>query len=270
MTCMASRDEGGIDQNRRDLNRMKRLKNDFNEKFKFDMEFSSEEARYISQPSETLRRNIELFQLFNRRIDITIIDAFACVGGDSVSLMKTFPSCHLHSVQRGETAEEKQRFERLCLNIGKAQKTFAPEADFHPYMLPISIAFSGISQFVREVDLLYLDPPWYDENGQLSLNSMCTLLRDNVFDPMFSTGIIPKFICLKLDFRPTDLQGSASFNQLVTGYNCLKSVGVFRNGRPVYFFHIYWTGHQNLRANLSTVDARLDSILLSLSNHSNY
>jgi len=259
-----------VSRDQRDLNRMKRLKIDFNKTFEFDMEFSSEEAKYITQPSETLRRNTELVRLFNRRIDITIIDAFACVGGDSVSLMKTFPSCHLHVVQRGETADEKQRFERLCLNIGRAQMTFAPKADFHPYMLPISNAFSEISRSVREVDLLYLDPPWYDEHGQLSLDRMCTLLKDNVFDPMYYTGIIPKFICLKLDFKPTDLLGSASFNQLVTGYNYLKSVGVFRYSRPVYFFHIYWIGQQSLRANLSTVDAKLDSILIRLSNHSNY
>ncbi len=260
-----------IDLLRKDVQRNLRLKTDFRKTFGLNMEFSTEEAKYISQPKETLERNVILRHIFGDKKDITIIDAFACVGGDSVSLMYEFYLCHLHSVQRGETADEIQRFDRLCRNVTMAKKTFASNSRVHTHKLPISDAFAEIKKSVTTVELLFLDPPWYDVDGRLNLESMCVLLSKNIFDPMLSCGIEPEFICLKLDFTPTDLQTSGSFKELIRGYKFEHNVGVKRKMRapPVYYFHIF-RKVTPLRANLSTVDAKLDSILLRLSNHSNY
>jgi hypothetical protein len=255
----------------KNVQRNLRLKTDFRKTFGLNMEFSTEEAKYISQPKETLERNAILKRIFGDRGDITVIDAFACVGGDSVSLMYEFRLCHLHSVQRGETADEKQRFDRLCRNVTMAKNKFAPGSSVHIHKLPISDAFSEIKKSVTKVELLYLDPPWYDVDGRLNLESMCVLISENIFDPMHSCGIEPEFICLKLDFKPIDLQTSDSFKALIKRYKFVSNVGVKRKtgAPPVYYFHILGKV-TSLGANLSTVDARLDSILLSLSNHSNY
>ena len=107
---------------RKAIDRRSRLIDDFDKTFKVQMQFTDEEATYISQPTETLARNEVLRKIFNRRDDISIIDAFACVGGDSISFMSAFPLCELHSVQQVTTAEETERYRRLCDNVANAQK----------------------------------------------------------------------------------------------------------------------------------------------------
>ncbi len=272
MICDMALHEDGSIQTVQDIGREERLRTDFENLFHIRMEFSPEEARYISQPSETMWRNRMLSRYFRGRADITIIDAFACVGGDSVSLMHTFPACHLHSVQLGEKDDERQRYNRLYNNLSSAKHVFAKEADVHPYMLSISDAFDQIKRSASKIDLLYLDPPWFDGKTKLNIDGICSFLKENVFDPMQTAKITPLCICLKLDIKSTGLRNSENFQALIKNYRHVNEIGVFRSKRktPVYFFHIFWARHQNLRANLSTVDARLDSILLRLSDHSNY
>ena len=220
--------------------RRNRLLNDFNKTFSVGMEFTDTEAAYISQPTETLERNNVLCKIFGYRQSIVIIDAFACVGGDSISLMHAFPSCIIHSVQRSETDEEQGRCARLCRNAAEACKT-NPEVTFHSYNCPISTTFSRMP--VTAIDLLFLDPPWYLGDTELNLGSMVELLRTDVFVPMTHASLLPEIICMKLCFTASELADSTDFMQMIAGYILLLTVPVTRKIKsqetPVYFFHIY-------------------------------
>ena len=222
--------------------RRRRLVEDFGKTFKVVMQFTDEEATYISQPTETLARNEVLRKIFNRRDDISIIDAFACVGGDSISFMHAFSKCKLHSVQRTETADERNRYDRMCDNVGNAQKQVMYQGViFHHYDCPIDVAFSRIKEnVVGKVDLLFLDPPWYQGERVLDATSMTWFLRKNVFQPIIEADLMPEIICMKLSFSAVELRNSRHFMQLIDGYILHKSVPVYRGTKRIaYFFHIF-------------------------------
>jgi hypothetical protein len=222
------------------IDRRRRLTDDFKSTFRVIMKFTDEEATYMSQPAETLGRN-ELLRAQFQKDDITIIDAFACVGGDSISFMHAFPRCKLHSVQRVATAEETLRYNRLCENVRNAQKQLMYQGvQFHPYGCPIQGAFSQIREVVFEkIDLLFLDPPWYDGNTELKLPMMTEFLGNYVFGPMSMAGLMPEIICMKLVFSAVALRNNRDFVGLMRVYQLHETVPVLRGGKAIYFFHIF-------------------------------
>jgi hypothetical protein len=226
-----------------DTMRKQRLLYDFRERFGIRMKCTEEEAKYISQPSETLERNMVLKNLFRARENIVIIDAFACVGGDSVSLMNAFKLCTIHSVQRTETHEEKNRYDRLVTNMENARIIFAPCSAVTTYNNQISSAITQIKTNTAgdNVDLLFLDPPWFDRGEKLDLTTMLFFLDSNIFTPMKSVDLKPEVICMKLDFPLDVLNKCEPFLNLLFTYNNVFTVPVVRNPRrpPVYYFHIW-------------------------------
>jgi hypothetical protein len=249
------------------------------------LECTEEEAKYISQPSETLERNRALKCYFEGRENIVIIDAFACVGGDSISLMSAFKSCKLHSVQRTETAEERGRFTRLVANTGNAIKHVASSSTCTPYANQISSAIKQIETNTRDsgVDLLFLDPPWFDRGEKLDLDDMVYLLQKNVFDPMKAANLKPNVICMKVDFTIDALRACQRFKNVFSEYGSDNTVNVMRNPEkpPVYYFHIFQIAAATPLAgdvnpvisrflnNLTTTNSKLDSVITQLMHNSN-
>ena len=228
----------------RDISRKRRLLFDFKETFGIRMQCTEEEAKYISQPSEILERNKVLKNLFRARENIIIIDAFACVGGDSISLMNALRLCHIHSVQRTESFEERKRYDRLVTNMNNARIIFAPCSAITTYNNQISSVITTIKANTagNDVDLLFLDPPWFDRGEKLDLTTMRFLLDRNVFAPMKSVDLKPDVICMKLDFSLEVLSSCEPFMNLLLGYQNISTVPVVRNPRrpPIYYFHIWY------------------------------
>jgi hypothetical protein len=225
--------------------RRARLNRDFQSTLGTEMEFTDEEAKYMSQPGETLQRNIELQRLFNQRKDITIIDAFACVGGDSVSFMHAFDKCRLYAVQQTLSDEESKRFLRLTHNVTKYNGSPAKASEVNFYPTPIQTALPAIAAATSNcVDLLYLDPPWFDGAEKIGLEGMVTFLQSNVFCQLGSTGLRPSVICMKVDFPASDIQASQTFQTMLHGYAPGPAVDVirFKSRPPAYSYYIF---HKN-------------------------
>ena len=225
-------------------NRRRRLEQDFKTKFMVKMQFTDIEATYITQPTETLGRNNALHKIFMRRNDISIIDAFACVGGDSVSFMSAFPLCELHSVQQVTTAEETGRYRRLCDNVANAQRQERYRGvRFHPYDCSTMTFFSMAENVGKKIDLLFLDPPWKIGETVMDLTSMTEFLKINVFQPMILSNLMPEIICMKLSFSVRDLRSCQDFMQLIGVYLPIKSVPVLRmirgTEKTICTFHIF-------------------------------
>ena len=252
---------------RMDRRRNERLRADFRKSFQIGLEFTSEEARYITQPSETVDRNRELKTMFNDQHHITIIDAFACVGGDSVSFIHAFEDgCSLHAVQRAENEEEMGRCDRLRRNLFNATQGRGM-VRHHVYNHPISETLPEIKRKTEgKIDLLFLDPPWFDRGEKLNMDNICILLESNVFEPMKQCTLAPTVICIKLDFSADDLSSCETFTRMTEGYTTAKTIHVVRNHRPVYHFHILKRNEPLpvLESLLSVADSKLNSILLDL------
>jgi len=257
---------------RKDHERRSRLDRDFWRVFNLTMEYTDEEAKYMSQPSETTERNEALKTLLGDD-KVTIIDAFACVGGDSVSFLKSFRKCSLHAVQRATTEEEIQRCDRLRNNIVAASEPLEASGaeGNHQYVYPRSISEAlkdiQVNAHGDPISLLYLDPPWFERGQKLDMESISILLNANVFIPIESTNLQPRHICMKLDFSADDLKTCTVFTGMMSKYELTKTINVMRHGQPVYFFHIYSVRDMpELSSLFKLADSKLNSILLQI-NH---
>ena len=90
------------------------------------------------------------------------------------------------------------------------------------------------------VDLLYLDPPWYtDSNEKISLEDMITFIQTNVLQPLKEKKFQPRVICFKLDFPKEDIRRSAPFQGLLDGFQIGPTVDVVRGSRTAYSFYTF-------------------------------
>jgi hypothetical protein len=252
---------------RAERRRNERLRTDFRNSYQITLEFTSEEARYITQPSETVTRNQALKAMFNKK-HITIIDAFACVGGDSISFIHTFTEgCKLHAVQRAENEEEVRRCARLRNNLYNATQG-RRTIEHHVYNHPIAEILPEIKRKTSgDIDLLFLDPPWFDRGEKLSMENICILLASNVFEPMKQCDLTPTVICIKLDFSADELNSCEIFKRMTQDYTIIQTVDVTRNRTPVYYFHILKHNMETpprLDCLMNGVGSKLDSILMDL------
>ncbi len=252
---------------RAERRRNERLRADFRTNFQIALEFTSEEARYITQPSETVTRNQALKAIFGNK-HITIIDAFACVGGDSISFIRTFADgCALHAVQRADNEEEIRRCARLRNNLHNATRGHRT-IEYHVYDHPIAETLPNIRRITHgDVDLLFLDPPWFDRGEKLSMENICILLASNVFEPMKQCTLRPAVVCIKLDFNADELNSCETFRRMTQDYTIFRTVDVTRNHTPVYYFHILKHNMETpprLDCLMNRVGSKLDSILTDL------
>jgi hypothetical protein len=85
--------------------RRERLDNHFWARFKIKMEYTTEEASYMTQPLECVERDRYLERILRPTLTGLIIDAYACVGGDAIAFMDTFRTATVHAVQIGDNTE---------------------------------------------------------------------------------------------------------------------------------------------------------------------
>lgn len=185
------------------------------------MEFTPEEAHYITQPEELLERN----RVLARRLGGggLVVDAFACVGGDAVSFALDLPSTvTIHAVQVARCDETRARFGRL-------------ERNLLPYAPRATVFGVAISEYLRQattpISLLYLDPPWYDDaHRAFTAPEVAGFLESEVFAHLQSPPLI---VCAKVpfpDFGPPPL----------AAYRRRLRLPVMRGRRAVYWFHLFF------------------------------
>ena len=232
--------------------RRRRLVKQFKDIFDTEMEFTDEEARYVTQPEEGVVRNQYLASLLPPVNTGLIIDAYACIGSDAIAFMRTFPDARVHAVQIQNTEETNHRFRRLIANIRRYITKFpTPHHAFQPQgcsareyveqRLPVIMPDPA-----TPIVLLYLDPPWYGADGvAYSPSSLVTMIDQDMLTPLASQNRKPAVICFKVpaDFTVEMMQPHLETCALfaMQGYTLKNTIPVTHEGKrqPAYNFHIY-------------------------------
>lgn len=212
------------------------------------MEFSTEEAGYMTQPEESVPRDEALKALINTETRGCIIDAYACVGSDAIAFMHTFRNAHIDAVQIGDTADTQERFKRLCKNLQTYSRSIEGNpAHCTPHKCAIRDYIEQRMQPGTDIEMLYLDPPWSAPDGpQYSPEGLVELLNADALDPLHRLRRYPTVICFKVpadmdeEILKTALSGSNLIRETYTMCQCIPVTRELRTGeRTAYHFHIY-------------------------------
>jgi hypothetical protein len=168
----------------------------------FRFECNAEESTYITRPLHAEKIHRYSSMALDRPCTL-FIDAFACVGGDTLASMNQFKQADIFAVQRID-ANEHGRFDRLQRNI----EVFK---DIVQRRRPGSIVEAiglDIQSFIRSYDkplsdhsILYIDPPWVLNPAETTYSTAAQInsfLTTEIWTPLDQTQTYPSVIVLKL------------------------------------------------------------------------
>ena len=188
----------------------------WNRPLKFECD--EEEANYITQPRDAIPIHQAMAQAMGPVTCKVFIDAFACVGGDTLAAMHEFSSANVYAVQLSEPARYAARFGRLTANVrefnrlladsgGERMRARAVGTDIgsfltHPQALYLSSADAG--------SILYLDPPWgvdlLNPERASPMEDIQHFLDTHVWKPLQKIACYPLLIVLKLPMEAEDIR----------------------------------------------------------------
>ena len=255
-------------------------------------ECDEEETNYITQPRDA----IPIYQAISHAMGPltcrVFIDAFACVGGDTLAAMHAFESADVYAIQPNRPAARNAgRFRRLTANVHefnevlllarnrrtRSRRAHAIGTDIRSFLaerahdLFSSADTSNSSSNNNSNGILYLDPPWGVDPlnpGTVSpLDDIQHFLDLNVWRPLFlrdSTGM-PLLIVLKLPLEAEDIR---AWPVLHEHYHLNNRLSI----RSRFYVHIFKknshrpTGtkqHAQIASTLQDLDQRLKRLELS-------
>lgn len=166
---------------------------------------TDEEARYVTLPDDAVRIQRRLANLWSGRL---LVDAFACVGGDTLAAALVHRRARIVAVQRADTDEERARFGRLVDNV-RAFRPLCHRTQRIECVAQDAGAFLGGADYGDDW-ALYLDPPWERRGADAIMASLGPL----VFDRLRGR---PRVVCTKLPARCEALPGYALHSVLGLG-----------------------------------------------------
>ena len=249
-----------------------------------------EETNYITQPRDA----IPIYQAISHALegpDTTtvvvvcrvFIDAFACVGGDTLAAMHAFESAHVYAIQLSTNAG---RFRRLTANVREfnqvlsthgrttvgTHRAHAIGTDIRSFLTQRAL---GLLSDTNANGILYLDPPWGVDPlnpGTVSpLDDIHHFLDINVFRPLFflrDSDSLPLLIVLKLPLEAEDIRAWPALRE---HYHLNNRLSI----RNRFYVHIFKknshhpTGtqhhahHAQIASTLQDLDKRLKRLELS-------
>ena len=170
---------------------------------RFHLECSPEETLYLTRPGDAVAIQEEVAKHI-RSVKV-FLDAFACVGGDSIAAMFVHREADVHAVQRVRGDEERERFERLGRNLRTVRRVCRRAGVVRWY--DVDIGNFLMRGELSCISVLFLDPPWCLGRNPAEISSneaIREFLWQNVF--RFLGGVAPVVICLKLPRRAADVE----------------------------------------------------------------
>lgn len=186
-------------------------------------ECDDEETNYITQPRDAIPigRSISEAIIYPATTCRVFIDAFACVGGDTLAAMDRFDSADVYAIQIN-TGRYAQRFQRLQKNVEEFNQVVPGRFSRRAYAIGTDIrsflkekAPSILSNTDNEnCSILYLDPPWGVDPANAAITSplddLDRFLTINVWIPMQESLVdvvcLPLLIVLKLPLEADDIR----------------------------------------------------------------
>ena len=160
------------------------------------------------------------------------IDAFACVGGDTLAAMNQFTGAEIFSVQVNTGTG---RVERLRHNVNMLQDIIPRTGTVQVEAMDIETFILGLAPR-SDVSVLYLDPPWAMGPDPVTYSNPVVInhhFERKVWTPLRRKAITPLLIVLKLPGNPTLPTIEAWPTLLGVQYRRIECLG-FRN----YAVHI--------------------------------
>ena len=215
-----------------------------------------EEAAMVSHPGRTVERNAYFATLFGEYPLVRIVDAYACIGGDTLSFLKWAMvnglKLQIFAVQKKEHGRSERLKTHVDSFIDATGYSNATVTCFDKQIQDVIklLQHCGVDP---AVDLMYFDPPWdlpegYDlstNHGSAKNPSEATMLfidrlEREVFGPLVKVGAAPaRYVCLKaptpfVEFSVALFQASS----YLSGYKLDKEIKV-RNarGQIILYYH---------------------------------
>ena len=201
--------------------------------------FGAEDLNSLTLTDPAMGRNMFLQKFFIE--SPVILEAFAGVGGDTITFLLKFKPKHLFAVQHGSPLTshpiEGRAYNLLQLNVNSFLSQY-------PDIPRNSITFSDetIQNFIAHtpglthVDLLYLDPPWV-LNGvnECTPEELVDFLNEYVFKALASKKIVPRVICIKTRFGWNEVDRIQHYIPAYYRDHSIKTQPM----KNVYYFHIF-------------------------------
>ena len=191
-----------------------------------DFRFDTEEHILITFPNHTRQRSAYLRSLVSTPTPL-IVDAFACIGADTMALMADFPQAQVFAVQRTGSDKERERFQRLIHNTTLFNQAFHCNR-CSLVTMPLEIE-TFLSNMQKQIDILYIDPPWGDDIGIPHPDHVVVEYAASVLALACPP---PSVVVMKL--RP-------KMETKLSGYTLTRSLEVkaFRSNSVLYYFHVF-------------------------------
>jgi hypothetical protein len=169
-------------------------------------ECDEEETNYITRPGDAAVIYPAIVRALRTRRAECFIDAFACVGGDTLAAMYYLRRLPVHAVQLNDTPASEGRFARLAANVerfnrmirGRPARGYAHGTDIRSFLCENTEILAG--------SILYLDPPWTVDSattGISPLREIAAFLDAHVWRAL---RVCPGLIVLKLPAEAADVQ----------------------------------------------------------------
>jgi hypothetical protein len=177
-------------------------------------ECNEEETNYITRPNDARLMYPAILGVSDES-QSCFIDAFACVGGDTLAAMYYFKHLHMHAVQLN-TPEFEGRFNRLTTNIRHFNRVVPGRtAGGYAYGMDINSFLSTHTEILLS-SILYLDPPWTVDSsgtGISPVGEISAFLNVHVWQALEKSGMFPPLIILKLPVEAEDVQDWGFLNR---------------------------------------------------------
>jgi len=173
-----------------------------------NFECSTQESNYITRPQDAVLIQTAISWALDGKRCALFIDAFACVGGDTLAAMNEFRQAEIHSIQQNTNEEEADRCGRLTRNIRSIEQSFTDRRKL------VVIHEMNIRDFIltgsdgQQITVLYLDPPWALGPDSSSISPPAVVnhfLNGNVWHPLRQRRMTPELIVIKLPGYPTQV-----------------------------------------------------------------
>jgi len=166
----------------------------------------TDESSYITLPRDAVYIQTAIASALLGTPCSLFIDAFGCVGGDTIAAMHQFRQAQIFTVQRN-VPEENGRYARLVENIA-AFESHMPDrtSGVQVYANDIKTFINSTLTPAQDVSVLYLDPPWaLGADARIYSHPVVinNFLTQNVWQPLLKKHINPLLIVFKLPGNPT-------------------------------------------------------------------
>ena len=241
------------------------------------------EVNMVSLPWRIVERDALFRQVFEGYTELTVVDLYANVGGDTLAFMAaalrakrtTSILAVQHSAPEDDDAKQ-TRFQKLDQNVDQ----FYPRVDKYVSLgcfnqdVKFFMEHTLAKQDMRTADLLYMDPPWNlpegyslaNDHGTAANPSAPTLalvrkLEKEVFGPLFRIKYPPpRVVCIKAP-TPFDQFRVVLFKSspYLRAYTLLGTLPIRNSkGSVCMYFHILITSDEDVPPPSNTQGGALD------------